>query len=536
MDWELNETKKQLRIRVKTQQRQANCPLCNTETEKIHSRYQRTLADLSWGGIQVDLKLQTSKFFCLNQNCERRIFTQRFPSVVKPWSRRTERLATLLTKIGLATGGLPGSRLTKHLGILISRETLLRLVMKTPTPSYEVPKVLGVDDWAYRKHHTYGTILVDLEKHQPIDLLSDRTASTLAQWLEAHPGIEIISRDRAIAYRKGASLGCPKAIQVADRFHLLQNLAQMLEVVLNQHRKLLKNVEYAINTRPKTDKGQVIERPVPPPPPQKIAVELAAFRRDERKHKYDQAWALHEQGYSGKAIAEQLRIGTTSVFRYLRTPTFPERKGRSDKGCGTVSPYKKYLLEQWNSGCHDTKKLYSEIQVLGYEGSYCTLARYTCLLRAAQGFKPRQKPTQILPKVFEPKKSFLTVRRAVWLVLRRPSEQSEGEKQALSLLKQQHPHLQTAIGLTEKFAALVRGRQPEQLDEWIHNAQQSQIKAVVGFATKLKDDLDAVRNGVTLWVSNGQVEGQVNRLKVLKRQMYGRASHELLKKRFLCPV
>jgi len=126
--------------------------------------------------------------------------------------------------------------------------------MKTPTPLYEVPKVLGVDDWAYRKHHTYGTILVDLEKHQPIDLLSDRTASTLAHWLEVHPGIEIISRDRSKAYKKAASRGCPGAIQVADRFHLLQNLAQMLEVVLNQHRKLLKNVESAINTRPKTDK------------------------------------------------------------------------------------------------------------------------------------------------------------------------------------------------------------------------------------------------------------------------------------------
>ncbi len=131
--------------------------------------------------------------------------------------------------------------------------------------------------------------------------------------------------------------------------------------------------------------------------------------------------------------------------------------------------------------------LFSEIQVLGYEGSYCTVARYTSRLREAQGFKPRQKPTQDLPKVFEPQKSFLTVRRAVWLVLRRPSQQSEGEKQALSLLKQQHPHLQTAIELTEKFAALVRGQQPDRLDEWIHHAQQSQIKAVVGFATKLRD-------------------------------------------------
>ena len=345
-------------IQVKTQEQQATCPICSVETKKVHSHYQRTLADVSWGSLQVCIKLTTKKFFCSNHRCQRRIFTQRLPTVVLPWARRTKRLGFQLTKIGLALGGLPGSRLTRHLGIKISHQTLLRLVMKTPTPSYEVPKVLGVDDWAYRKHHTYGTILVDLEKRQAIDLLSDRTASTLAQWLEVHPGIEIISR-RAKAYQKGANRGCPEATQVADRFHLLQNLAQMLEVVLNQHRKLLKNVESAINTRPKTDRDKVVDQPVPPPPPQKIAVELAAARRrDERKQKYDQAWALHEQGYSGKAIADQLAIGTTSVFRYLRTSTFPERKGRSDKECGSVSPYKKYLLAQWNCGCPDTKKLW----------------------------------------------------------------------------------------------------------------------------------------------------------------------------------
>lgn len=498
-------------VQVKTQDRQAVCPTCCSETQKIHSHYQRTLADVSWESLQVCLKLTTKKFFCANHSCQRRIFTQRLPTDVQPWARLTKRLNLQLTKIGLALGGLPGSRLTKHLGIKVSRQTLLRLVIKTPTPSYEVPKVLGVDDWAYRKHHTYGTILVDLEKRQAIDLLSDRTTSTLAQWLETHPGIEIISRDRAKAYQKGASLGCPRAIQVADRFHLLQNLAQMLEVVLNQHRKLFKNVESAINTRPKVDGDRVVDQPLPPPPPQKKAVELATLRRDERKQKYEQVWALQEQGYQGKAIARKLGIGKTTVFRYLRTPTFPERKGRSDKGCGAVSPDKKYLLEQCNSGCHDTKKLYREIQAQGYEGSYCTVARYTCRLREAQGFKPRQKPTQSLPKVFEPKKSFLTVRRAVWLVLRRPSEQSEGAKQALSLLKQQHPHLQTAIQLTEKFANLVRGQQPDQLDEWLNSAEQSQIKAVLGFATKLRDDLDAVRNGVTFSVSNGQVEAQVNR-------------------------
>jgi transposase len=458
------------------------------------------------------------------------------PEIAAPWARRTQRLNIQLTKVALAQGGLPGSRLTQHLSVKISRQTLLRLVMKMPLPSYAVPKVLGVDDWAYRKRHTYGTILVDLSTRQPIDLLSDRTASTLAEWLKEHPGVEIISRDRAKAYKEGASRGCPEAIQVADRFHLLQNLAQMLEVVLNQHRTLLKNVEDETNNCPIVESEKVIAQPIQPPPNPIDAIKLAAVRREPRKEKYDQVWALHKKGYKGKAIARHLEIGKSTVFRYLRSPVFPERKGRSDKGRGKVTPYNKYLQSRWNSGCHDTQKLYAEIKEQGYQGSYVTLARYTRRLRQAQGLKPREKPNKALPLVFEPKKSMMTVRQAVWLILRPTTKHSEAEKLAIELLKKQHPDLNTAISLAVDFADLVRRRQPDRLDKWLKNAEGSQIKAITGFVTKLKDDLDAVRNGVTLKWSNGQVEGQVNRLKMLKRQMYGRASHELLKKRYLCPI
>lgn len=374
------------------------------------------------------------------------------------------------------------------------------------------------------------------ETRQPIDLLPDRTAETLAQWLREHPGVEIISRDRAKAYKEGASVGCPEAIQVADRFHLLQNLAQMLEVVLNQHRTLLKNVEDETNNCPIIEGEKVIAQPIQPPSNPENALTLAEARREQRKERYDKVWALHKQGYTGRAIARKLGIGRSSVFRYLRSPIFPERKGRSDKGRSKVSPDKKYLLEQWNSGCHDTQKLYAEIQEQGYQGSYTTLARYTHRLREAQGLKPRQKPTESLPMVFEPKKTLMTVRQAVWLILRHSINQSEAETETIELLKKQHPELDTGISLAMDFATLVRRKQPESLAQWLEKAQSSGIKAITGFAIKLKDDLDAVRNGITYQWSNGQVEGQVNRLKMLKRQMYGRASHELLKKRFLCPV
>ena len=527
----------QLTVQVRTKTQQTACPICHAPTEKVHSRYQRTVADVSWGSYQVCLELLAKKFFCHNKNCKRRVFTERLPTIVPPWGRKTERLTTQLTKIGLAMGGLPGSRLTAHLGVKTSRQTLLRLVMKMPTPSYQVPKVLGVDDWAYRKSKTYGTILVDLEKHQPIDLLSDRKASTLAEWLEQNPGVEIISRDRAKAYKQGAEEGCPEAIQVADRFHLLENLSNPLEIVLNEHHQLLKKVEVIVNASTISAEEQIIANPVPPPPQTKATIEQADSHRNKRLEEYEQVHALNQQGWTKNAIARKLGISRRKVFRFLQAATFPERKGRSDRGRSLLAPYQKYLLEQWNNGRHNATKLWQEIQQQGYQGSYATVAGYARRLRDAQGLKTGEKKNnQPLPKVFEPKKSLFTVRRAVRLILSKPSEQNDSDTEAIALLKQQHPNLNLAIELAQSFANLVRQKQPEQLEDWYKRASSCQIKALESFAKSLKEDWAAVKNGVTLSWSNGQVEGQINRLKMLKRQMYGRASHELLKKRFLCNI
>ena len=483
------------------------------------------------------MKLSTRKLFCSNSNCQRKIFTQRLPKIAAPWARRTERLNIQLTKVGLATGGLPGSRLTQHLGVTISRQTLLRLVMKMPDTSHPVPRVLGVDDWAYRKRHTYGTILVDLEARQPIDLLSDRTAQTLAEWLKEHPGVEIISRDRAKAYQEGASQGCPEAIQVADRFHLLENLNNPLEIVLNEHSKALKNVEAIVNAEIISKEKAIIAEPVPPPPPAKATIERADINRSKRLEQYEQVHALNQQGWTKIAIANKLGISSRKVFRFLQEITFPERKGRSDRGASLLSPYEKYLLERWNEGCHNGTKLCQEITEQGYQGRYGTVAAYIGRLRSAQkSQQDKTKTNQSEVKVFEPKKSLLTLRRTAKLILRKASQQSESDQTVISLLKQQHPQLNTAIELIQQFADLVRNHQPEELEEWYEKASSCEIKALKSFARGIKEDWEAVKNGMTYQWSNGQVEGQVNRLKMLKRQMYGRASHELLKKRFLCPV
>ena len=528
VSWHIDPEQATAALSLISRQPAPECPLCHVAATRLHSRYERTLADLPWAGWTVRLELGVRKLFCDNPDCGRRIFTERLPGVVAPWARRTLRLGKRLTAVAVALGGSAGARLSRELGIPASRNTLLRLIRAAPLPVCPTPTVLGVDDWAFRKGHTYGTVLIDLERRQRVTLLPDREADTLATWLEEHPGVEIVARDRAGAYAESTRRGAPQAEQVADRFHLVQNLAAVLETVFTAHVAELHTVEQATLD---ADLGPAVR----PGPSHREAPKQAKAdeRRERRLAKYQQVWALHRDGWTGEAIARHLGISRRTVVRYLRHETFPERRERSDAGRSRLDRWKPIVLERWNAGCRNSRRLFHEIQRQGYRGSYPTLARYTQRLRQAQEGAVRKRGSRSLPPVADPHRQPLTPRTAAWLVLRHAEHRDATDAERLSRLRTQHAALTEAIILAEEFVAIIREGQAERFDPWLAQARDSALPAFRNFARKIDSDYDAVRGAVTAPWSTGQVEGQINRLKMIKRQMFGRASFDLLNRRFI---
>src|SRR5262249_9550063 len=265
--------------------------------------------------------------------------------------------------------------------------------------------------------------------------------------------------------------------QVADRFHLFQNLAETLTQLFNRHSPVFKVVNEVIGRTARTRPDGTVVVPVPPASPPRHAQVQAAHSRSRRLARHEQIWMLRWQGWTGHAIAQQLRIGKTTVFRYLRSPTFAERTSKR-RGHSILNPYKALLLRHWNQGCHDALEVFHLLQQQGYRGSYATVARYAQRLRQAQGLRPRQRPSgQTVPPVADPQAGQLTPRGAAWLVLRRPERRVPDDEQQLALLAAQQAELTDAVTLARDFADLVRTRQPDRLDGWLARATTSTLTA-----------------------------------------------------------
>ncbi len=445
------------------------------------------------------------------------------------------RLIQRLQSIGLALGGAAGARLGDCLSYAACGSTLLNQLQRLPLPNVTTPKVLGVDDFAFRKGHNYGTILVDLETHQPIALLADRKAETLVEWLQSHPGIEVLSRDRSKAYKRAMTEGAPEAIQVADRFHLVKNLSETLEQAFGNYRSELKAAEQSQHHATVADAPEETVLAVPKPTATKKSQQQIHQNQQRKIDQQKTIKSLRAQGWPQTAIAQTVGVSLKTVERYSTLPDFPETPPqRPTFGRSLLDPYKPQLLAWWNSGIREPSLLMKLLKPCGFEGSLRTLQRYLSGLREAQGLPPvRIKVAQALPNVIDPQSPPFTPRQAAYLVVLKPDNRQAEETDLLKRVVQQHPDLSRLIELADEFLQLLRQRRADDFDDWLIKAANCALKPLQTFAKGLLDDYAAVKASLMTEFSNGPVEGLNNKLKMLKRQMYGRANLELLAKRFI---
>jgi transposase len=513
----------------------ACCPCCAVPSSSVHSHYQRHLTDLPWGTRAVRLQLIVRKFVCRNRDCARRIFTERLPDLVAAYARKTDRLVTALQTIGVALGGNAGARLAARLRVPTSAATLLRLVRRAPIPSVPGLQAVGVDEWAWRRGHRYGTILVDLVTHRVMDLLPDRSAASVAAWLAQRPTITAVCRDRSDLYADGILRGAPEAVQVVDRFHLVHNLRQALEAFLLNHRPALQAAAVctAMALTPADGHVPVMlvyqgRRRSPKSTPQG---EVAHPLRHARWVAiYEAVRTLRAQGTPIATMARQLGISRPTVYAYLRrdTPPGPRRLQRRPSA-RVLTPYVPYLIRRWRESAAASRQLWREIRALGFAHSARPVCRFITRLRRASevGHVPEaQASPYTRPQA--------PLARAVSFTMICPTAKRSPDAQIyVDQLCQLDPSIARAYTLSQAFLALVRERRGADLEAWMAEASHSGLETLARFARGLQEDLAAITAGLTLEWSNGVTEGQIHRLKLVKRQGYGRAGFTLLRQRVL---
>ena len=452
-------------VAIHSRQKQPSCPNCNEPSKSLHSHYQRMVSDLPWQGVTVKLRLNTRKFRCRNELCRQKIFCERLPDVVEAYARKTCRLDGALTWLAFALGGEAGARTAERLRMKISGDMLLRMIRRSAgkqslSPTGNEPKVIGVDDWAWRKGCTYGTIIVDLERRKVIDLLPDREAATLTNWLFARPSVETVARDRSITYRNGVTMGRPYATQVADRWHLLSNLGdaleRMTERLLRQRKTIVRVFSEADDPEPEASAGK-------------------------------RSFGAIDDGEWQRALKESFAEMKKRACRLRLLPHLPPAPEPPMNPSATARPNNRRCVGNTHSPNNNRTRRRLDSKLLGR----------LCFCKGKLG-------AEELEMLFNA--------RTEWAEFDR------------------------AFPLAEEFVKIIRGQSSMAVGLWIVKAFNSGVKELKSFANGLQKDFLAVKEATVSEWSNGQTDGQVNRLKLLKRQMYGRAKFDLLKARVLNPA
>ena len=504
-------------IPARSKQKSVQCPCCNIMSKRVHSSYTRILRDLPISTHCVSVHLTVRKFFCKNTECEKKIFTEQPGNEIKAYSRMTKRTRETLQNILLEVSARKGSYIANLISLPISPSTALRMIDSLPIPPTEKVTVLGVDDWAYRKGLTYGTVLVNMETGEVIDLLIGRDGVSLKGWLAKHPEIEIVTRDRASAYSSTVSSMLPNAIQVADKFHLLKNFSDCVYSVIRiEYRNLAISMnEKSLQTEPL--------HPEIPKENEKVPLNAKGERNEYIKYRFEKVKAMLKDGAGLKTVARSLQISRNAVRRYAKVDVLPIK-----------SIYHKYdyneYLEIISIGFSEGKsfpKIYARMKEAGFKGSH---SAFYCQFK--------DHPMRTTPTVYKAiniKLRLLSPRKiSRYLAFKDLSKiKDETDRELMEKLLSKSSTLKKIREQVLTFKELLLGNNVTLLKEWMDRTLSIGISQLQSFVRGLMGDIEAVKNAVETNWSNGQVEGQVNRLKSIKRQMYGRASFELLRRKVI---
>lgn len=484
-------------IVVSTTGHTGTCPECGGVSARIHSRYQRRLADLPISGRAVQLLVLARRFYCDAVLCGRRIFAERFEDLA-PWARRTARLDHIVHHLGLALGGRPAASFAQRLMVPVSNDTLLRVVRRRGTPRAAPPSVVGIDDWAWRRNCRYGTIICDLERRRTIALLPDREPATAQAWLARQQQIEIVARDRGGGYALAAAKALPHAIQVADRWHLMENASHAF---LDAVRKSMRQIRSAI--------GAATINPKLLTAAEKIQYD-GYLRREETNAII---FELAKEGASIKEIVRRTghsRKLVRNVLRGQRTEVFRSRES-------SLEPHLPWLDEQWAAGQRNGAELWRQLRQLGFRGSQRVVAEWMTRRRRSENAESALDHAPAARKIAR----LMSIGR---------DSLSRAETVTIATIENGVPLLVEAREIIAAFQSMIRRKCSDELEPWLERARSS---LVASFANGVLKDRAAVSAAITSPWSNGQTEGQITKLKLVKRQMYGRGKLDLLEARVI---
>jgi len=520
-----------VKIYASIKAKRSKCPKCEKYSNKVHDRYTRTISDLPVFQNKTSIILKTRKFKCQNPQCDRKVFSEQTPYILR-YSRRTKKVSKILDSLSIELTGKLGSLLSEQLLISVSSSTITRIVHRQQLPAIIQPKVLGVDDFAYRKGISYGTILIDMETSKPIDILPSREGKELKKWLSKYPDVKIVTRDRASSYSSAINEVCPDAEQVADRFHLLMNLSDALDKYFKsvnpKIRKLIKDksnelLNMSDGQNAGCDKGKRSRS-------LSKVQEIVEIRIDQRLDVFNKVKELQAKGIPKRKIARDLGISRNTVHSYFPLESLPPRISSKSTN---IELFAQHIVARLNDKGYMMKDIIDEIYELGYNGS--RTQAYHNINSIKEKFEIHTPDFSQIQKSRIPYiKPFSSRTLAKYIGSCLTVIKDPDERNYLQTLLDNISELQVVRKLVQIFKTMLkRGR--GNINRWIGFIKRSKYKmpGLINFANGLLRDIKAVKNGINMSWSNGAVEGHVNRIKSIKRQMYGRASFDLLRKKVI---